>query len=71
LLAGQHTTVGVIIGWCLTQAGLNAMQASLAAGVPDHVPVAQRGAVSGWIGALQTIAVALVNLHRHRGPDRS
>jgi MFS family permease len=64
LLAGQHTIAGVIIGWCLAQAGLNAMQASLAAGVPDHVPVSQRGAVSGWIGVPQTIgtvlAVALV-----------
>jgi MFS family permease len=59
LLAGQHTIAGVIIGWCLTQAGLNAMQASLAAGVPDRVPVAQRGAVSGWVGALQTIGVVL------------
>jgi len=66
LLAGQHTIAGVIIGWCLAQAGLNAMQASLTAGVPDHVPVAQRGAVSGWIGVAQTVsavlAVALVTL---------
>lgn len=66
LLAGQHTIAGVIIGWCLAQAGLNAMQASVTAGVPDHVPVAQRGAVSGWIGLPQTVgvvlAVALVTL---------
>ena len=66
LLAGQHTLAGVIIGWSLVQVGLNAMQASLAAGVPDHVPVAQRGAVSGWIGMPQIIgvvlAVALVSL---------
>jgi MFS family permease len=68
-LAGQHTIAGVIIGWCLAQAGLNAMQASITAGVPDHVPVAQRGAVSGWIGLPQTfgvlLAVALVTLRRH------
>jgi MFS family permease len=66
LLAGQHTIAGIIIGWCLAQAGLNAMLASLTAGVPDHVPVAQRGVVSGWIGAAQTVsavlAVALVTL---------
>lgn len=66
LLAGQHTIADVIIGWCLAQAGLNAMQASLTAGVPDHVPVAQRGVVSGWIGLPQVIgvvlAVALVTL---------
>jgi len=59
VLAGQHTIAGVVIGWCLAQAGLNAMQASVAAGVPDHVPVTQRGAVSGWIGAPQAIGVVL------------
>jgi MFS family permease len=66
LLAGQHTLAGVIIGWCLVQAALNAMQAGVTAGVPDHVPVAQRGVVSGWIGLAQTVAavlaVALVTL---------
>ena len=59
LLAGQQTIAGLIIGWCLAQAGLNAMQASVTAGVPDHVPVAQRGAVSGWIGLPQTVGVVL------------
>jgi MFS family permease len=59
LLAGQHTIAGLIIGWCLAQAGLNAMQASITAGVPDHVPVAQRGLVSGWIGLPQTVGVVL------------
>jgi MFS family permease len=66
LLAGQHTIAGLIIGWCLAQAGLNAMQAAVTAGVPDHVPVEQRGVVSGWIGLPQTVgvvlAVALVTL---------
>ncbi len=59
LLAGQHTIAGVIVGWCLAQAGLNAMQASVTAGVPDRVPVAQRGTVSGWIGLPQTLGVVL------------
>ena len=59
LLAGQHTIAGVIIGWCLVQVGLNAMLASLTAGVPDHVPVAQRGVVSGWLGVPQTVSVVL------------
>jgi len=66
LLVGQHTLVGVIIGWCLAQAGLNAMQASIMAGVPDRVPVAQRATVSGWLSVPQTIGgvlgVALVTL---------
>ena len=59
LLAGQHALAGVIVGWCLAQAGLNAMQASLSAAVPDQVPVAQRGAVSGWIGLPQSVGVLL------------
>ena len=59
LLAGQHAIAGVIIAWCLAQAGLNAMQASVTAGVPDHVPVTQRGLVSGWIGLPQTVGVVL------------
>ena len=58
-LAGQHTLAGVIAGWCLAQAGLNALQASLSAAVPDHVPVLQRGVVSGWIGLPQSVGVLL------------
>jgi MFS family permease len=59
LLSGQHALAGVIVGWCLAQAGLNAMQASLSAAVPDQVPVGQRGAVSGWIGLPQSVGVLL------------
>lgn len=58
-LAGQHAIGGVIAGWCLAQAGLNAMQASLTACVPDHVPVAQRGVVSAWIGLPATLSAVL------------
>jgi len=59
LLSGQHALAGVILGWCLAQASLNAMQASLSAAVPDQVPVAQRGTVSGWIGLPQSVGVLL------------
>lgn len=59
LLARQDTIAGMAAGWCLVQAGLNAMQASLTAGVPDHVPVAQRGEVSGWVGIPQSLGVVL------------
>jgi MFS family permease len=59
LLAGQRTMAGVIVGWCLAQVGLNAMQAGLSASVPDRVPVPQRGMVSGWIGLPQTISAVL------------
>jgi MFS family permease len=59
VLSQQTTIVGVAIGWCLAQAGLNAVQAALFAGVPDHVPVNQRGEVSGWIGVPQSLGVVL------------
>ncbi|WP_329429284.1 MFS transporter [Streptosporangium sp. NBC_01495] len=59
LLAGQGSILGVMAGWCLAQAGLNAMQAALGAGVPDHVPIGQRGEVSGWIGIPQSLGVVL------------
>ena len=59
VLAGQHALAGVILGWCLAQASLNAMQASLSAAIPDQVPVPQRGTVSGWIGLPQSVGVLL------------
>jgi MFS family permease len=59
LLSGQHTLIGVTLGWCVAQAGLNAMQAGITALVPDRVPVRQRGTVSGWIGLTQSIGVVL------------
>lgn len=62
LLARQHTVVGIAGCWCLVQAGLSAMQAGIAACVPDRVPVRQRGAVSGWIGIPQTVGVIIAVL---------
>jgi MFS family permease len=59
LLAGQRTIAGITIAWCLAQVGLNAMQAGIAAGVPDRVPVSQRGSVSGWMGTPQVVGVLL------------
>ncbi len=69
LLATQHTVAGVAVGWIAAQSCLNAMLASLTAAVPDRVPVAQRGAVSGWVGIPQVfglvLGVALVTLVVH------
>jgi MFS family permease len=59
VLAGQRTVLGLVLGWCLAQAGLNALQAGLTAVVPDRTPVNQRGLVSGWIGLTQSIGVVL------------
>lgn len=47
----------VVLGWCLVQAGLNAMLAAITASVPDLVPTAQRAAVGGWLGMGQTLGV--------------
>jgi MFS family permease len=59
LLSGQHTLLGLIVGWCVAQAGLNTLQAGLTAIVPDRAPVRQRGLVSGWVGLTQSIGVVL------------
>jgi MFS family permease len=59
VLSRQSTVAGVLIGWCVAQAGLNAAYAGLTAEVPDHVPVAQRGTVSGWFGLPQAVGVVV------------
>ncbi|MCC5578840.1 MULTISPECIES: MFS transporter [Microtetraspora] len=58
-LSTQSTVAGVALGWCLAEIGLNSLQAALSAGVPDHVPVSQRGGVSGWIGITQSLGVVV------------
>jgi MFS family permease len=59
LVGRLHSVPEIAAGWCLAQVGINAMQAGLAASVPDRVPVAQRGTVSGWIGVAQTVSVVV------------
>jgi MFS family permease len=51
--------VGVLVGWAFAQAFLNAAYAGLTAEVPDHVPVVQRGTVSGWFGLPQAVGVVV------------
>ena len=57
LLSGQRGLIGLTLGWCVAQAGLNVLQAGLTAVVPDRVPVRQRGLVSGWVGLTQSVGV--------------
>jgi MFS family permease len=57
--ARPHTIAGVAVGWVLAQACFNAMLATLTAAVPDRVPVAQRGSVSGWVGMPQILGLVL------------
>jgi MFS family permease len=46
----------VLIGWCIAQLFFNALLATLVAVLPDQVPVAQRGTVSGVLGICLPIA---------------
>lgn len=59
LLAQQRTILGVTLGWIAAQICFNAMLATLTAAVPDRVPVAQRGAVSGWVGIPQALGLVV------------
>lgn len=58
-LAHQQTILGIALGWAAAQICLNAMLASLTAAVPDRVPVAQRAAVSGWVGIPQSLGLVV------------
>ncbi|GAB3366527.1 MFS transporter [Micromonospora halotolerans] len=53
VLARQDSIAGVAAAWVAAQVCFNAMLASLTAAIPDRVPVAQRGGVSGWVGIPQ------------------
>ncbi|MFE5295829.1 MFS transporter [Streptomyces sp. NPDC056632] len=57
--ASQHTVAGVAVGWCLAQAGLNAMLAGVTTPIADRVPLTQRAQVSGWTGLMQSLGLVL------------
>jgi len=46
----------VLIGWCIAQLFFNALLAAMVAVLPDQVPAAQRGLVSGVLGVCVPIA---------------
>ena len=46
----------VLVGWCVAQLFFNALLAALVAVLPDQVPTAQRGLVSGVLGVCLPIA---------------
>ncbi len=62
VLGRQDGVLGVLVGWSFVQAALSCLNATLLAAVPDHVPVRQRGAVSGWIGVPQSAGVVVAVL---------
>ncbi|MGW8363446.1 MFS transporter [Streptomyces wedmorensis] len=57
--ASQHTVAGVAVGWCLAQAGLNAMLAGVTTPIADRVPLRQRAQVSGWTGLMQSVGLVV------------
>lgn len=54
-LADGVVVVGV--GWCVAQVAYNAALAAHAATLPDQVPVARRGAISGLVGITTLVSV--------------
>ncbi len=46
----------VLVGWCVAQLLFNALLAAMVAVLPDQVPVAQRGRVSGVLGVCLPLA---------------
>jgi MFS family permease len=47
----------VLVGWCIAQAGFNALLAVVVAILPDQVPEEQRGLVSGVLGMCLSLAI--------------
>ena len=59
VVATAPSVVVVLVGWCLAQVSFNALLAALVAVLPDQVPVAQRGTVSGVLGITVPVAAVL------------
>jgi len=49
----------MVIGWCIAQAGLGGMLATLTAALPDRVPEKQRGTLGALIGISQMLGTVL------------
>jgi len=56
IVAVAPTIAVVLAGWCIAQLFFNALLATLVAVLPDQVPTAQRGTVSGVLGVCLPIA---------------
>ncbi|HKS46665.1 MAG TPA: MFS transporter [Amycolatopsis sp.] len=59
VLALAGNVVVMTIGWCVVQAGLNGMLATLTSTVPDRVPVEQRARIGGLVGIGQMLGTVL------------
>jgi MFS family permease len=56
VVALAPTILVVLLGWCIAQLFFNALLAAMVAVLPDQVPAAQRGLVSGVLGVCLPIA---------------
>src|SRR5919112_1616339 len=56
LIASAPNVPVVLIGWCIAQLMFNALLAAMVAVLPDQVPTAQRGLVSGVLGVCLPVA---------------
>ena len=56
IVASAPSIPVVLVGWCMAQLLFNALLAALVAVLPDQVPTAQRGLVSGVLGVCLPIA---------------
>ncbi|SHN46240.1 MFS transporter [Cryptosporangium aurantiacum] len=50
------------IGWCVTQVAYNGALAALSATLPDQVPSARRGAISGLVGITTLLSIVVGSL---------
>lgn len=55
VLASASSVSGLVFGWMLGQASLNASFAAISAAIPDQVPVRQRATVGGVIAVAHTL----------------
>lgn len=55
IIAWAPNIVVILLGWCLAQLAFNAVLAAIVAILPDQVPAAQRGTVSGVLGMCMPI----------------
>lgn len=60
-LSTASSVVGLIVGWVLVQAAVNAMFSPIVAAIPDLVPTAERGVAGGLIAVSQTLGIALAS----------
>ncbi|TDQ05127.1 MFS transporter [Labedaea rhizosphaerae] len=59
VLAFAPNVALMVVGWAITQIGLNGMLAALTSALPDRVPVAQRAEIGGYVGISQMLGTVI------------